>query len=86
MSPKQREAALELLGLSAVPVDEFIRECQLSRRLLSLFFWRPNSRVRWNGTLETGFHVEFVKYFKDVKAEGLRNGSDDHRRSALGLV
>ena len=30
VSPKQREAVLELLGPSAVPVDEFIRECQLS--------------------------------------------------------
>ncbi len=27
---KQRDAVLELLGPSAVPVDEFIRECQLS--------------------------------------------------------
>ena len=30
VSPKQRDAVLELLGASAVPVDEFIRECQLS--------------------------------------------------------
>jgi DNA processing protein len=30
VSPKQRDAILELLGPSAVPVDEFIRECQLS--------------------------------------------------------
>jgi len=27
---KQRDAVLELLGPSAVPVDELIRECQLS--------------------------------------------------------
>jgi DNA processing protein len=27
---KQRDAVLEMLGPSAVPVDEFIRECQLS--------------------------------------------------------
>jgi DNA processing protein len=30
VSPKQRDTVLELLGPSAVPVDEFIRECQLS--------------------------------------------------------
>lgn len=30
VSPKQRDAILEMLGPSAVPVDEFIRECQLS--------------------------------------------------------
>ncbi len=29
-TPKQRDAVLELLGPSAVPVDEIIRECQLS--------------------------------------------------------